>query len=230
MPAHRLQCLLLPHPSSSVLCSWTDYLLCSFAFVGVIFQCTDLSCRRLRSRQVLEWSLAAGVRKSMAFGFKLSTGGKEGPRDIGETFLGGGSHVSVTGSCYGKLSQKLRIFITGGYGNQGFGPSLHDNEEGGGLDGRSTIELTALGRRLRGFPRPLHGMNCTLEEGHLLRFAIIIQARPMRCRSKRSNMLYFSASPVFDHYATRVRACAYPIAFHLHNTESYLFLLFSRCI
>ena len=58
--------------------------------------------------------------------------------------------------CYGKLlrealSRKLRIFISGGYGNQGFGPSLHDNEEGGGLDGRSTIELTASGRRLRGF-------------------------------------------------------------------------------
>ena len=55
---------------------------------------------------------------------------------------------AVTGS---SLSLKLRIFITGGYGNQGFGPSLHDNEEGGGLDGRSTIELTASGRRLRGF-------------------------------------------------------------------------------
>lgn len=40
----------------------------------------------------------------MAFGFKLSTGGKEGPRDTGETCIGGGSHVSVTASCYGRLS------------------------------------------------------------------------------------------------------------------------------
>lgn len=121
----------------------------------------------------LSWSLAAGMRKSMAFGFNCLQEGRGS--EAGETLYRGGSHVPVREySPQGRASLKLVVTVI----------RVSNHGKARGLDGRSTTDC--IGTAFEGVPPSIHG-DCTLEE--VICVCDIIQARPLRCRSKRSNDL-----------------------------------------